>query len=138
MCILLPQWSMQFVGRGLILAPGTDSSGKEAATVSDGESGRLTRSMPTLTDDSTSKSVSLNQIVSQPAALKDDRKKCISGVNSITCLSPSLNHDLSWDICRAEPHAYPHHSVLLKEARACQEGVIGIFIHPNLPYHNPD
>lgn len=41
MCILLPQWSMQSVGCGLILALGTDSPGKEAATVSDGESGRL-------------------------------------------------------------------------------------------------
>lgn len=30
-----------------------DSPGKEAATVSDGENGRLTRSMLTLTDDST-------------------------------------------------------------------------------------
>lgn len=49
MCILLPQWSMQSVDCGLILAPGTDSPGKEAATVSS----RLTRSMLTLTDDST-------------------------------------------------------------------------------------
>lgn len=37
--------------------------------------------MLTLTDDSTSKSVSLNQTVSEPAPLKDDRKKCISGMN---------------------------------------------------------
>lgn len=44
---------MQSVGCGLILAPGTDSSGKEALSVSDGESGRLTRSVLTLTDDST-------------------------------------------------------------------------------------
>lgn len=38
---------------GLIVAPGTNSPGKEAATVSDGESGRLTRSILTLRDDST-------------------------------------------------------------------------------------
>lgn len=53
MCILLPQWCLQSVGCGLILAPGTDSPGKEAVTVSDGKSSRLTTSMLTLTDDST-------------------------------------------------------------------------------------
>lgn len=53
MCILLPQWSTLSLGCGLILAPGTDSPGKEAATVSDGESDRLTRTMLTLTEDST-------------------------------------------------------------------------------------
>lgn len=48
---------------------------------------------------------------------------------SSTCLSTSLNHDLSWDICWAiRASCLP---IILCYFRACQAGVIGIFVHPN-------